>query len=179
MKIEEISIEKIIPYGLNNRVHSEEQIERIAKSISEFGFNQPIVVDEDNVILVGHGRYEAAKKLKLKEVPVLKVLGLDETKKRAYRILDNKLQNDSTWDFENLESEIEFLKDQDFDIEGWGLDSFDVKDIIPEEYDESITDNVTIEKGYKFIVQESEIERLEKALIDLQLDFPGSKIKKM
>lgn len=123
MKVENFTLEKLIPYSSNNRVHNDLQISRIAESISEFGFNQPIVIDEDNIILVGHGRYEAAKKLKLKEVPVLKVLGLDETKKRAYRILDNKLQNDSTWNFENLESEIEFLKDQDFDIEAWGLDS--------------------------------------------------------
>lgn len=123
MKVENFTLEKLIPYSSNNRVHNELQIDRIAESISEFGFNQPIVIDEDNVILVGHGRFEAAKKLKLKEVPVLKVLGLDETKKRAYRILDNKLQNDSTWDFENLESEIEFLKSEDFDIKGWGLDA--------------------------------------------------------
>lgn len=125
MKVENFTLEKLIPYSSNNRFHGDEQVERIAKSISEFGFNQPIVIDEDNVILVGHGRFEAAKKLKLEEVPVLKVLGLDDTKKRAYRILDNKLQNDSTWNFENLESEINFLTENDFDIDSWGLDDFD------------------------------------------------------
>lgn len=154
MKIEEISIEKLIPYGLNNRVHGEEQIERIARSISEFGFNQPIVVDEDNVILVGHGRFEAAKKLGLSKVPVLKALNLSEENKKAYRILDNKLQNDSFWNFDNLETEINFLKENDFDIEGWGLDTFDFgeeseNEIVEDDFTESdsLPSESFIEKG--------------------------------
>lgn len=183
MKVENFTLEKLIPYSSNNRVHNELQIDRIAESISEFGFNQPIVIDEDNVILVGHGRFEASKKLKLKEVPVLKVLGLDETKKRAYRILDNKLQNDSTWDFENLESEIEFLKSEDFDIESFGLDVFQDslqnKDVVPEEFDESIVENISFDQGFKVLLLESDMKSFEKALDKLLIDFPNAKKKKM
>jgi DNA modification methylase len=129
MKVQNISINNILPYEFNNRKHEQNQIDRIAKSISEFGFNQPIVVDEDNIILVGHGRLLAAQKLGLKDVPVLKLTNLNEEQKKAYRILDNKLQNDSTWDFNNLELELGFLEEQGFDLEGWGLD--ELKDLFP------------------------------------------------
>lgn len=121
MKIANCAIQKIKPYLKNNRLHSERQIELIANSIKEFGFNQPIVIDEKNEILVGHGRLYAAQKLKLKEVPVLQVSGLSAKNKRAYRILDNKLQGDSTWDFENLSIELKILKDDGFDLGIWDL----------------------------------------------------------
>ena len=109
--MDKIKIEKLIPYEFNNRNHNEQQVDRIANSIKEFGFNQPIVIDESNIILVGHGRHLAALKLGLKEVPILIKKDLSETQKKAYRILDNKLQNDSTWSFDNLELELGFLED--------------------------------------------------------------------
>jgi DNA modification methylase len=113
----------IRPYEFNNRRHNEKQIERIAASIKEFGFNQPIVIDaETSTILVGHGRLYAAQKLGLAEVPVLTLKGLNETQKKAYRLLDNKLQNDSTWDFDNVDLELGFLEDHGFDLKLYGLD---------------------------------------------------------
>ena len=121
MKVEEIEIPKIRPYEFNNRKHDATQVERIARSIKEFGFNQPIVIDEENVILVGHGRLFAAQKLGLRTAPVIKLGNLTETQKKAYRILDNKLQNDSTWDFNNLELELGFLEDSGLDLSAWGL----------------------------------------------------------
>lgn len=121
MKIEQKDPNNLIEYAFNNRVHSDEQIDLIANSIKEFGFNQPIVVDEDNIILVGHGRLRAAKKLNLKQVPVLKLSDLDEVKKRAYRILDNKIQTDSEWDLEGLNIELPWLENEGFDLEAWGL----------------------------------------------------------
>ncbi len=120
--MQEISIDEITPYPQNNRTHPAQQIQRIADSIKEFGFNQPIVIDESNVVLVGHGRLLAAQKLGLKKVPIERVAKLSEAQKRAYRILDNKLQNDSDWDFAALEYEIAALKGADFDLEKWGLD---------------------------------------------------------
>lgn len=111
----------LVEYSFNNRTHSEQQVDRIANSIKEFGFTQPIVVDESNIILVGHGRLAAAKKLGLESVPVLKLQGLSEAKKRAYRILDNKLQNDSEWNLENLQIELSQLQESDYPIEEWGL----------------------------------------------------------
>lgn len=122
MQITNVSPESLIEYAFNNRKHSDEQIDLIANSIKDFGFNQPIVVDEDNIILVGHGRLRAAKKLELTEVPVFKVVGLSEIQKRAYRILDNKIQNDSEWDFDKLNIELPFLETEGFDLEAWGLD---------------------------------------------------------
>ncbi len=122
MEVSLQSPSKIIPYEFNNRTHPEEQVNRIANSIQQFGFNQPIVVDENNIILVGHGRWLAAQKLGLDKVPVLVKEGLTETQKRAYRILDNKLQNDSAWQFNNLELELGALEDEGFELEPWGLD---------------------------------------------------------
>lgn len=128
----------LIPYELNNRKHPEQQINRIANSISEFGFNQPIIVDEQNIVLVGHGRLAAALKLGLDKVPVLQVLGLTEAKKKAYRILDNKLQNDSEWDFNNLELELAHLEDLGFELEPWGLDELLPGDGVQKEESEAI-----------------------------------------
>lgn len=138
MKIENKKIADLIPYEFNNRNHSEQQVDRIANSIKEFGFNQPIVIDESNIILVGHGRLAAALKLGLKEVPILQLKDLTETQKKAYRILDNKLQNDSTWSFDNLELELGFLEDNGLDLEHWGLD--ELRGMFPEDEPE-VTDD--------------------------------------
>lgn len=127
------TIDSIIPYEFNNRAHTDEQINRIANSINEFGFNQPLVIDEKNIILVGHGCYLAAQKLGLKEVPCYLIKGLSETKKKAYRILDNKLQNDSSWDFEKLELEFAALEADGFELEPWGLD--ELKNLFGESLD--------------------------------------------
>lgn len=129
-QVEQKAITDIKPYEFNNRRHEEEQIERIARSIREFGFNQPIVVDENGVILVGHGRLFAAQKLGLSTVPVVTIADLNDEQKRAYRILDNKLQNDSTWNFNNLDLELGWLEDQGFDLKEWGLDGLSINPTI-------------------------------------------------
>lgn len=136
MKINNIKVDALIPYEFNNRNHNEQQVDRIANSIKEFGFNQPIVIDESNIILVGHGRHLAALKLGLKEVPTLQLKDLTETQKKAYRILDNKLQNDSTWSFDNLELELGFLEDEGFNLEEWGLDTLLTPNFEPASEDE-------------------------------------------
>lgn len=122
-QIQIVPLDKIIPYEFNNRTHPTEQINRLANSISEFGFNQPLVIDEKNIILVGHGRFAAAKKLGLVEVPVIIKKKLTETQKKAYRILDNKLSSDSVWDLNNLELELTELSENSFNMKDWGLDS--------------------------------------------------------
>jgi DNA modification methylase len=138
MDIKNVDIKSVIPYEFNNRIHDDKQINLIANSINEFGFNQPIVIDESNVVLVGHGRLLAAQKLGLDTIPTLQLKNLTEAKKRAYRILDNKLQNDSEWDFGNLELEIEALQEADFPIEDWGLD--DLTELFPKE-DPEVTED--------------------------------------
>lgn len=140
MEVTQAKTESLIPYALNAREHGQQQVDRIANSIAQFGFNQPIVVDEQSVVLVGHGRLEAAKKLGLTEVPVVRKTELTESQKKAYRILDNKLQNDSTWNFESLEVELEALAEDDFDLSSWGLD--ELRELFEEE-EEAAEDDFT------------------------------------
>ncbi len=143
-----VSVEKISEYEFNNRVHSPAQITHIAQSIERFGFNQPLVLDEDGIILVGHGRLAAAKSLAMKKVPCVIISGLDENEKKAYRILDNKIQNDSTWDFANLEAELSALKDSGFELTSFGLEDLmalsedSIAALQPKEYDETAADSI-------------------------------------
>lgn len=123
MKIEQEKIENLIPYGFNNRIHSDEQIDRIANSIKEFGFNQPLVIDGSKIVIVGHGRLMAAKKLGLSTVPVVRKTDLTEAQIKAYRILDNKLQDDSEWDFDNIHLEITYLEQFGWNLSDWNLES--------------------------------------------------------
>ena len=105
MIVEDWPLEKIIPYDKNPRKRSKKAIEKVAASIQEFGVRQPIVVDEDGVILVGHTRRDAAELLALLTFPVHQALGLSEAQKRAYRIADNRTNEETTWDIPTLELE--------------------------------------------------------------------------
>ena len=115
---------KLIPYARNSRVHSEEQVAQIAASIQEWGFTVPILVDEDNTLIAGHGRLMAAQKLELKQVPTMIAKGWTDAQKRAYVIADNKLTENSTWDEELLKVEIKQLEFDKFDVAklGFGMD---------------------------------------------------------
>lgn len=117
MQIEQRPIGGIEPYGKNAKKHPEKQVQKIADSIREFGFNQPIVVDKDNVIIVGHGRYLAAHLLGLEVVPVLQ-MDIDEEKAKAYRLADNKL-NESEWDMELVIAELKGLSLSSVDLTGF------------------------------------------------------------
>lgn len=104
------------PYTTNPRLHSVEQTAALARSIVEFGFNQPIVTDRDGVIIVGHGRFAAAQTIdELRELPCL-IVDIDPEKAKAYRLADNRLQEMAKWDFELLASELKGLADCDFDM---------------------------------------------------------------
>ena len=135
MKIELFNINKVVPYISNPRKNL--NVDKVAGSIREFGFQQPIVVDESFTIIVGHTRFEAAKKLGLKKVPVV-VAKLDETKAKAYRIADNRLGEDSDWDIPLLNVEIEALKYKDFDLDILGFDDQFLKKL---KYDPDSTKN--------------------------------------
>lgn len=114
-------VESLIPYARNSRTHSDEQVAQIAASIREFGFTNPVLVDEDGGIIAGHGRVMAARKLSMLEVPVLVLAGLSETQKRAYVIADNKIALNAGWDEEMLRVELEALSDADFDLDILGF----------------------------------------------------------
>jgi len=102
-------VEDLIPYALNSRTHSDEQVAQLAASIREFGFTNPVLVDEANNLIAGHGRLLAARKLKMEQVPAVVVTGLDERKRRALVIADNKLALNAGWDDEALRVELEDL----------------------------------------------------------------------
>lgn len=110
----------IIPYEKNAKKHPKKQVEQIAASIREFGFNQPIVVDKNNVIIVGHGRFEAAKLLGLDEVPAIQ-LDLTEQQAKSYRLADNKL-NETDWDMELVIEELKTLDENYLELSGFDAD---------------------------------------------------------
>jgi site-specific DNA-methyltransferase (adenine-specific) len=115
MKIKDIDIDKIRPYAGNQKEHPEKQIENIATSIREFGFIQPLVLDKENEIVIGHGRFLAAQKLELKTAPVVYVENLTKEQVRKLRIIDNKL-NESSWNVEKLKADLDELDFSEFDI---------------------------------------------------------------
>jgi len=98
--------DSLIHYSLNNKKHPQDQIDKIANSIKEFWFNQPIVIDKDNIIIAWHGRALASQKLGLKEVPVIQKDDLDEKQVKKYRLLDNKLWDLAERDMENIEIDL-------------------------------------------------------------------------
>lgn len=111
---------ELTPYAANAKKHPDDQVEHIANSIKEFGFRQPIVVDADNVVVIGHGRLLAAKKLGLDAVPVVRADDLTEAQIKALRLADNKT-NESEWDFLSLEAELAELE-LEFDMSDFGFD---------------------------------------------------------
>jgi 16S rRNA G966 N2-methylase RsmD len=104
-----IDIESIIPFAMNSRLHSDAQVAQLAASIREFGFTNPVLIDEEKNLIAGHGRVMAARKLGLKSVPAILVTGLDERKRRALVIADNKLAMNATWDEDVLKNELQDL----------------------------------------------------------------------
>lgn len=121
-RYENVPIKRLKPYENNARTHNEKQIEKIANSIKEFGFINPVLIDSDYGVIAGHGRIEGAKKLGMLDVPCLFIEDLTEEQKRAYIIADNKLALDAGWDYELLKLELEELNDLDFDISLTGFD---------------------------------------------------------
>lgn len=126
MKIDWRPIDSIRPYEKNAKKHPEKQIRQIADSIENFGFNQPVVVDQDGVIVVGHGRYAAAQLLGMLEVPVTEVLGLTDEQVNAYRLADNKL-NESDWDMSLVLPELKGLSLPNLQLTGFNPGLLDEK----------------------------------------------------
>lgn len=119
MKIEQKNVKDLIPYEKNSRKHPEEQIIALMKAITEFGFDQPIVVDTGMVIIKGHGRLEAAKRLGMKKVPVI-VKAIDENEAKLMRVTDNEVVS-GEWDYHALAQEVGSLEGSSMDIEATGF----------------------------------------------------------
>ena len=137
MEIKWLKIEEVKPYANNAKLHDKRQISNVAESIKQFGWQQPIVVDADGVIIVGHCRYSAAKKLKMKEVPCVVADSLTEEQVKKYRLLDNKT-NESGWDMELLADDLFGLDFEGFDI-GWGIiDEEEETEVVEDDFEVNV-----------------------------------------
>lgn len=146
MQIVYKKVNDLIPYINNSRTHSEEQVNQIVASINEFGFTNPLLIDEKDNIIAGHGRLLASKKLKMEEVPCIVLSGLTEAQKKAYVIADNKMALNAGWDDKLLKIELENLKELDFDLELTGFNVDELDDIFQvEEEQEIVEDDFDIE----------------------------------
>ena len=137
MEIRNISVKDLIPYERNTKKHDKTQINNVAESIKQYGFVQPIVIDKNNVVVIGHCRLLAAKQLKMKEVPCVCVEDLTEEQVKALRIVDNK-SNESEWDFDFLADEL-----AEIDLSGFDFD-FGIED---KEEDEVEEDNFDVDSA--------------------------------
>lgn len=135
-----LPVDALKPYDRNSRTHSAEQVAQIAASIKEFGFTNPILIDEANGIIAGHGRIEAAKQLGMAEVPTVTLKGLTQEQKKALVIADNQLALNAGWDLDTLKAEIEELKEVDFNIDLLGFDDDFLGELMPIEPEEGLTD---------------------------------------
>ena len=144
MNIIKMKVEELIPY-INNPRNTENAVDKVASSISEFGFKNPIFVDKNNIVVNGHTRLLASKKLGLKEVPVIVIDDLTDTQIKAFRIADNKVAEYSKWDYDLLNIELEQLEELDFSMSDFGISTFepiefeideDIEEILEEEYEE-------------------------------------------
>ena len=140
LKIDYISANDLVPYENNSRTHSKEQVEQIKRSMTEFGFTNPILIDENNGIIAGHGRLQAAQELGIKLVPTILLEGLTEAQRKAYVIADNNLALNAGWDLDVLKLEIEGLGEFDFDIDLLGFDDDFLAGLMEEEPADGLTD---------------------------------------
>ena len=127
-RYENVKITDLRPYENNARTHSEKQVEKIANSIQEFGFINPVLIDSNYGIIAGHGRVKGAERLGMVEVPCLFIEDLTEEQKRAYIIADNKLALDAGWDYELLQIELDELDNLNFDFTLTGFDRLELDD---------------------------------------------------
>lgn len=133
--VERKTVASLIPYARNSRTHSDEQVAQIAASMKEWGFTNPILIDETGMIIAGHGRVLSAQKLGLVEVPCMVADGWTEAQKKAYIIADNKLALNAGWDNELLAVEFGELKELEFDLELTGFDLAEIGELIDEPVD--------------------------------------------
>ena len=152
-RIEHWLLERLVPYVRNPRTHSDAQVAQIAASIAEFGFNNPILVDTKAGIIAGHGRLLAARKLQLREVPVIVLDHLTEAQKRAYIIADNQLALNAGWDEELLRIELTALQDEDFNINLIGFEDEELARLLADqETAQGLTDEDAVPETQQTLV---------------------------
>lgn len=129
-QFETLPIMALVPYARNSRTHSPEQVAQIASSLREFGFTNPVLIDEVGGIIAGHGRVMAAQSLAMPTVPCLRLTGLSDAQKRAYVIADNKLALNAGWDESILAAELHDLKLEGFDLDLTGFEMGEVDGLL-------------------------------------------------
>lgn len=130
LAVEYRKVETLIPYARNPRTHTDEQVAKIAASIVEYGWTNPVLVDGDNGVIAGHGRLAAARKLGLDEVPVIELAHLSPAQKRAYVITDNRLALDAGWDEEMLALELAELSEAGYDLALTGFEDAEIEALL-------------------------------------------------
>jgi ParB-like chromosome segregation protein Spo0J len=149
-KIEQRSVAELIPYAANSRTHSDAQVAQIAASIKEFGWTNPILINEHDTIIAGHGRVMAAKKLDMVNVPVIVLTGLSAAQQKALVIADNKLALNSIWDDELLKIEMADLVSSGFNYEAIGFNTQELDELLNEPEELPKDDD---EKEANYIIQ--------------------------
>jgi ParB-like chromosome segregation protein Spo0J len=151
-QIEQIAIDKLVPYARNSRTHDDAQVAQIAASIREFGFTNPVLIAADDTIIAGHGRVMAARKLGLDKVPCLRLSHLTETQRRAYVIADNQLALNSGWNEEMLGLELADLRELDFDLNLVGFDADSIEQFLNHDEKEESND-IKINCKYEVVAE--------------------------
>jgi len=155
MKVEQIPTEKLIPYARNAKKHDAAQVSKLAGSIREFGFNNPVLIDKDNGIIAGHGRVLAAQSLALESVPCIRLGHLSDTQRRAYILADNRLAEiGGGWDEELLGLELADLRELDFNLDLMGFGAEDIVGLdLGDEPKTSDADNVKIVSCFEVVAE--------------------------
>ena len=168
MQIEQLRVEDLIPYVNNSRTHSDEQVMQVASSIKEFGFTNPILIDNDGGIIAGHGRLLAAKKLDIDEVPCIRLGYLSEAQRKAYVIADNKLALNSGWDNDLLKIELMQLDSIDFDLNLTGFDLSELANIFDPVTEEIELKEQTYSETFNIIIECDDEQNQESIYNELQ-----------
>lgn len=126
---------ELVPFAGNARTHSEQQIDQICESIQKFGFYNPVLIDESGIIIAGHGRIMAAKKLGLTTVPTMVIFDLTEMERRTLTLADNKISLNSSWDMEKVREELSLLAESDLDLDLTGFHDFEIESLLRDDLD--------------------------------------------
>lgn len=160
LKIEYVKVDDLVPYALNTREHDDYDVAQIRKSIEQYGFNDPIGIWRDNIIIEGHGRLLAAKSLGLETVPVIRLDHMTDEQRRAYGIMHNKTAELSAWDFEKLELELQDLDFSMFNID-FDLPSDKEKDNKDKRPEVPFTEVLGEESNYLVLKFDTEVDWLQ------------------
>ena len=150
MQLEKIKMSEIKPYEGNAKLHPDYQVEQIKKSIEEFGYNDPIAIDENNVIIEGHGRYLALTEMKKpeEEIEVLRLNGLNEEQKKAYMLVHNKLTMNTDFDLELLQDELDDI--MNIDMNDFGFENVD---LFEDEFEDINDENLERTEGFDHVLR--------------------------